>query len=273
VKLYTGIAGSKMSLKKSEAVILKSFNWSESSRTVVFFALNFGRLALIDKGGRSIKSKRGRLQQFSRMEITFYHSEKETSGYISEIEIIESFSFEKDRALGGLAYASAACEQHLSVLPDEEPQRQLYNYFTSYLKLVDFSDKQYLPSLFLAFYLRSLSIMGYHPSITYCVGCGKEITEKIKQGDQLFFSGSAGGVMCGTCQKTGDYYISLTVESYDLLLTLQTTSLSEAAKIAVSLKQVTPLMDALTGFLSYQTSINSELKSLEFIEKLKTSLK
>lgn len=262
-----------MSLKKTETVILKTFNWSESSRTVVFFAQNYGRLALVDKGGRSIKSKRGRLLPFSRMEITFYHSEKESNGYISDVELLESFSFEKDGTLGRLAYASAACEFLLSLLPDEEPQRQLYDYFTSYLKLVDFSEKQFLPSLFLAFYLRTLSILGYHPSIAYCVGCGKEISDKIKNNNQIYFSESAGGVICSTCQKPGDYYISLTVKSYELFLTLQTASLSEAAKIVIGLKEATLLMDTITGFLGYQASINSKLKSLEFIEKLKSNLK
>lgn len=261
-----------MSLKKSEAVILKSYNWAESSRTVVFFSYEFGRIALIDKGGRSIKSKRGRLLPFSRLEFTFYHSEKESSGYLSEIELIESHTFEKEGTLGRLAYGSAGCELLLCLLPEEEPQRQLYKYFCDYMKMIDNCDKQSLPALFIAFYLRSLSLLGYHPSIAYCATCAKAYP-----GDQSYsrhlFSGNAGGLVCATCQKPSDYYISLTDEGFRILSALQTASLSEACALPLNLKQATSLIDALGGFLSYQTSVKSELNSLAFIEKLKNAMK
>jgi len=39
----------------------ENYNWSESSRTAVFFTERFGKLPLVDKGGRSAKSKRGPL--------------------------------------------------------------------------------------------------------------------------------------------------------------------------------------------------------------------
>ena len=63
-----------MALEKTEAVVLKAFNWSESSRTVLFFSRRFGRIALVDKGGRSFKSKRGRVTPFAKLEISFYQS-------------------------------------------------------------------------------------------------------------------------------------------------------------------------------------------------------
>ena len=140
-----------MSLEKSEAILLKAYNWSESSRTVVFFSVDYGRIALVDKGGRSMKSRRGRILPFARMEISFYHSQKETSGYVREIELIEAFSFEDNGSLGRLAYASAASELLNLLLPEEEPQQLLYHYFASFLKLVEKSDKKALPSLFVAF--------------------------------------------------------------------------------------------------------------------------
>lgn len=258
-----------MSLEKSEAVILKSYNWSESSRTVVFFALDFGRIALVDKGGRNIKSRRGRIIPFTRMEITFYHSEKEAKGYISEVELVEPFSFEKEGTLGRLAYASAACELLQLLLPEEEPHRQLYNYFVSYLRYAERAEKRFLPAVFIAFYLRALSLLGYSPSLAYCACCGKEMKSLDESNDLWRFVAERGGMVCEACQKAGDDYIGFSNKNYKLLSALQTASLNAAATLPISLKTATWLLDVLTRFVSSQTGINADLKSLKFIEKLK----
>lgn len=260
-----------MSLEKSEAVILKAFNWSESSRTVHFFSRNFGRIPLVDKAGRSFKSRRGRLMPFSRMEITFYSSEKETSGYIRDCELIELFSFEQDGTLGRLAYASAACELLYLLLPEREPQEALYSYLISYLRFCDKADKHALSALFIAFFLRLLSQLGYHPSLEYCVVCGKDVTEEADNSAPIAFSPQRGGVVSRACQKPGEYYIDLTPAGHSLLLTLQRASLHEAASVTIGYQEAVNLIDALARFLRYQADLKSDLKSLEFLEKLKGS--
>lgn len=269
-----------MALQKSEAVILKKFNWSESSRTVHFFTRDFGKLPLNDKGGRSFKSRRGRMVPFCRMEITFYKSEKETTGYISDSEILEAFSFEKDGSLGRLAYGSAACELLYLLLPEGEAQVSLYNYFISFLKATDRFDKHGLPALFIAFFLKTLSQLGYHPSLGYCVGCSREANgEESREGHngvtrfagEVLFSPERGGIVCPSCQKPGEYYISLSAGNRRLLAALQTASLSEAAAVPVGFTAAAQLLDLLAKFLNYQSGLNTGLKSLEFLDKLKNS--
>ncbi len=258
-----------MALDKTEAIVLKAYNWSESSRTVVFFSKEFGKIALFDKGGRSIKSKRGKVMPFAPLELTFYNSEKETTGYISDIEIHQLFSFEKDGTLGRLAYASAGTELIQKLLAEEQPQRQLYTYFINYLKLIDTVDKQFIPALFIAFFLRLLSLLGYHPSISYCIVCNKEI--KVDGQTEILFGADNGGSVCNACQKAGDYYISLSPEMFKIFVALQTASLQEAATVPIGLSKVTLLQEALIRFISSQTQLDCRLKSLAFIEKLKNS--
>ena len=249
-----------MSLKSSEAILLKAFNWSESSRTVVFFSELYGKLPLNDRGGRSFKSKRGRILPFSRLDITFYHSEKETNGYISEVTLIEHFPLENEGTMGRLAYASGACELLKLLLAEEEPQTQLYKYFVKYLQIIDSVDKRYLSAVFIAFFLRTLSQLGYHPSVGYCVGCGREAIHSLKPGSSVKFSGERGGIVCSSCQKAGDYYISFSFEGYKLLLALQTASLNEAASLPISLKEANQLLSAMSAFVANQIGISADLK-------------
>jgi len=259
-----------MSLQTTEAVVLKTFNWSESSRTVVFFSRDFGRLALTDKGGRRINSRRGRLIPFSRLEITFYKSEKESAGYISDISLIESFSLEGDGALGRLAYTSAACELLYHLLSDGQVQTDLYRYFVTLLTLLDKVDRQSLPAVFLTFFIHLLSYLGYHPSLSACPGCGRGSEELASEGTVLF-SPKRGGGICSACQRAGEYYIPIPKSGYELLVQLQRAPLTQAVRLSTGYHETTLLLEALIKFVGYQTDLKAKLKSLEFLEKLKDS--
>ncbi len=258
-----------MPLEKSEAIILKSFNWSESSRMVVFFSEQFGKLKLTDRGGRSMKSKRGRLTPFARLDLTFYLSEKQSGGYISDSEMVELFSLERDGTLGRLAYASAACELLYLLVPEREDQPGLYRYVVSYLRLTDTVDKHSLPSLFICFFLRLLSQLGYHPSLAYCVSSGTPAEEFVPEGADVAFSAERGGIVSPPCQRPGEYYIRLSYAGFHHLKALQTASLAEAAAHRVTFAEAAVILEALAKFVRYQADLPANLKSLEFLDKLK----
>jgi DNA repair protein RecO (recombination protein O) len=260
-----------MALDISEGIILKMFNWSESSRTVVFFTRDFGKLGLFDRGGRRFKSRRGRLMPFARLEVMFYHSEKETRGYISDSNLLHAYSFEQEGTLGRLAYASAACELLYLLLSEEQEQEDLYDYSLGFLNVIESAPRESLPPVFLTFFIRLLSFLGYHPALGYCVGCGKPGEDIAKNEKSVSFSPERGGIVCGACKKPGDYYIQLSPESYRLLPALQSATLAQAAGIPVSYKETARLLEALIGFVGYQADIKAELKSLAFLEKLKNS--
>lgn len=258
-----------MAIKTTEAIILKAYNWSESSRTVVFFSRDFGKLALTDRGGRSMTSKRGRLVPFARLELTFYHSEKESAGYLSDVGLVRAYQFEQEGTLGRLAFASAGCELLLNLVGDREPHPGLYDYFVSFLELIEKSPKQALAPLFVTFFIRLLSFLGYHPSLAYCVSCGASGEKLANDSGEVAFSAERGGMVCGACKSVGDYYIPFSAESHRLLLALQSASLVQAAGLPITYKDAIRLIEALTKFTSYQADIRSELKSLAFLEKLK----
>jgi len=257
-----------MALNITEAVILKFFNWSESSRTVVLFSKDQGRLALVDKGGRRINSKRGRLIQFAKLEITYYSSQKESNGYISDINVLETFSLDKEGSLGRLAYGSAACELLYTLLTEQQAQPDLYNYFISFLKIIENSDKHTLPVAFLTFFIHLLSNLGYHPSLTNCVVCSKKMEISKNKSDSVTFSPERGGIVCNACQKDGEYYIQLLPDEYSSLVELQRLPLSKVLGLTIGYQKATGLLEVLIKFASFQTGFKLDLKSIEFLRKL-----
>ena len=251
----------------SEGIILKSVNWKENSRIITFFLENCGKFSIIDRGGRSIKSKRGRLQTFCRMEVNYFKSDKSGMGYLTEVDPIESFLFEKDGSLGRLTFASAALEILYDLLPEDEPQESLYHLTMQFLRLTDLVHKLSLYPLFLAYLMKLLSQLGYRPNFAGCVWCGKDMQVN-EEKNSLAFSPERGGLVCSTCQIAGEYYIRLQSERHKTVYALQTASLTEAANFRMKFKEAENILELLTNFLRYQTG-TKELKSLVFLEKLK----
>lgn len=257
-----------MAIKKTEAFVLKAFNWSESSRTISFFTRDRGKLPLTDKGGRSIKSKRGRALPFAHLSITYYDSERASAGYLSEVSVVKAWTFEGESSLGRLAFASAACETLWQALPDEEPHPEIFPYTLDYFDRLENSPRESLPGLFLGYFIRTLSYLGYRPVLTGCVGCGKGLREFGAVAAR--FSAERGGLLCGACQVSGERYISLSESELALSIQLQAGSLADAEKSRVGFTEMNRIAEALLRFLGSQTG-TMRMKSLEFLDKLKVA--
>ena len=252
---------------KSEAILLRSVNWKENSRIDSFFTNNAGKVSIIDRGGRSMKSKRGRITSFSRMEIAYFRSEKTGTGYVGEVDVLESFSLEKDGHLGRLTFTSAALELLNDLLPESEPLEELYDLTVQFMRHMNDDSRESLLPVFLAYFLKTLSFLGYRPNFAGCVGCGKSSDDFINPGDYLFAS-ERGGLVCASCQTMGEYYIKLQSDRLDILYNLQISSLAEAAGFRVNMKMAEELLELLTAFVRFQTGME-KLKTLEFLDKLK----
>jgi len=262
---------------KSEGIILKSVNWKEQSKIHTIFTDNAGRQSLVDRGGRSLKSKRGRLMTFTRMELGYFKSEKSDISYVSEVDPLEIFEFKSDGTLGRLTFGSAALELLYDLLPIDEPQEGLYHLTIQYLRLIDRIPKAGVIPVFLAFFLKLLSYLGYRPNLAGCNSCGKEKEETVMSnsngGCYHVFSPERGGLVCSTCQMAGEYYIKLQSERLDKIYSLQTASLVESAAVRLKLDEAEEFLELLSSFMRFQTDAR-ELNALKFLEKLKkTSLK
>ncbi len=254
-----------MSICKAEGFTLKAYNWAESSRTIVFFTRERGRLALTDKGGRSLTGRRGRAIPFARLALTYYDSEKSGSGYLSEVSVEEVWRLEEgDGGLGRITFGAMACEILRLILPEDEPHVDIYSYSLRYFGVLEAAPRNSLYSVFICFVLRLVSQLGYRPVITGCVGCSRLLDDApIYQ-----FSPERGGLICALCQTPGERYISVTRADLELTVKLQACSLDESAQISVNQEQSSRLIELLMSFLSAQTGVN-RLQTIEFLDKLK----
>jgi DNA repair protein RecO (recombination protein O) len=266
-----------MAIRKTEGIILSTANWSESSQTLTVFTPDRGKLVLNVKGSRVLNGKRGRPLRFARLEITFYLREGGDSGYLSEVEPVEAFLFEKDGQLGRLTFAAGAVELLNNLLTASDPQPLCYQITLSFLRMTDSLDKKRLPGLFAGYILRLISLLGFRPNLVGCVGCGNEIAESSeKDAPPVLISIERGGVICENCrrQMAGQNQMTgLSPELHGKMVELMSSSLEEASQKIVGLQDLNRMVDLLTSLLKYHAGTIRQLKSFDFLDKLARAVK
>lgn len=86
-----------MSIVKTEAFVLKSFKYGETSKIVTLFTKDFGKMNAIVKGARNYKSKLcGTLESMNYINAVIYFKENRELQLISGAEYKKSFSYIQD---------------------------------------------------------------------------------------------------------------------------------------------------------------------------------
>ena len=162
-----------MAVHKSEGIILSTANWSESSQTITLFTPDRGKLVLNVREARRLTGKRGRPMTLRPAGVFLLPCARAgESGYLSDIEPVEVFLFEKDGQLGRLTFASAALELLNNLLTISDPQPVCYQITLSFLRMADTLDKNRLPGLLAGYIFRLISLLGFRPNLAGCAGCG-----------------------------------------------------------------------------------------------------
>ena len=268
-----------MAIYKTEGIILSSTDWSESSQTLTVFTPDRGKITLTVRGGRNLLGKRGRPMRFARLEFTCYLREESEHGYLSDVEPVEVFLFEKDGQLGRLTFASAAVELLNNLLTNLDPQTMVYQITLSFLRMTDRLEKKRLPGLFAGYILRLVSLLGFRPNLIGCVGCGAELVKNgsdIDDRKQHMISIERGGLICDNCRRAmpgENRMISLPEDIHGKLILLMGSSLEEASRVPIPLQELNNMVDLLVTLLRYHAGTIRPLKSFDFRDKLARAVK
>lgn len=143
----------------TEGIILFRKNYHEADRILVIYSKHYGKLTLLVKGIRKIKSKkRGHLEIFSQ--IKFSAVKNKGMDIMTETETISDFY--KIRAnLNKISLAYYFCEVVNKITREDEQITSIYNLLLITLKQLEKEEK--LKTLRLEFVFNLLTKMGYWP--------------------------------------------------------------------------------------------------------------
>lgn len=180
--------------QRTEAIVLRFFNYGESDRIVTFYTADFGKLKGIAKGAqRSRKRFANALEPFCCLELHFSRR-GEALALIEGADTLchfETLRTDLDRGL------TAACLIDLTdqFTGEEKPNTALYRLLHDFLGLLDAG--AVAPASLLRFFeLRLLGLSGYEPTLDRCQACHTPVGS----GFSYRFSASAGGLLCGGCR-------------------------------------------------------------------------
>lgn len=174
--------------------MLRSIRYGEADRILHLYSKTRGRIGAIAKGARKPRSRfGGRLEPFFRLDLVLHEGRSDLLTVTSATTVD---GYPRLRSSGGALTAGArGCDAVLRLLDSAEPNPPAYNLLCRYLSLLDDPAAPRAAELetALAFRLKLALVAGFAPELGSCANCG--------EADHLAgFSGSAGGVVCGSCE-------------------------------------------------------------------------
>lgn len=183
--------------KSSEAIIIRRNDWRENDSRVVLYTKNFGKISLVARGVKKLRSKiAGHIEPISLVDIMVLPGR--AYDYLGSAISRQAYLNIKND-LNALYFAGAALSLFDAQVKEEEPDADLYDFLKYWLELVNekcqleiLKDQGEL--LYNYFAIKLFTILGYRPQLYHCVECHK----KIEVGGN-YFNLRLGGLICPDC--------------------------------------------------------------------------
>lgn len=209
-----------MPSEKTQAIVLRVVDFSETSCIVTLFTRDFGKIGALAKGARRPKSPfESALDVLAVCRIVFLHKSSDSLDLLTEAKLERRFRAAQ-KNLAGL-YAGYYVAELLRELTDTgDPHPELYAAADTTLQQIDRDGP--VGALVLRFELNALRVLGHLPALGACAACGRGV-EATRNG-RVPFGIRAGGVLCPLCRPGQRHVISVTRGALEALRQLADVS-------------------------------------------------
>lgn len=190
-----------MTLIKTEGLILKSIPFKDTSNIVKLFTREQGKIAVIAKGARRMKSPfRGYLQPLNYVEIIYYYKSTRDIQTLSNVDLIQAF-FSNSGNIDDPMRAIAVLELIDKVVLSHEHDADIFSLATDTLQEMDAQPTLSKP-LFVRFLIQLIDTMGYRLNLSHCAQCKNPLVTAV-------FDSDLGHFHCEKCRNptSTQYYI------------------------------------------------------------------
>lgn len=192
------------------AFVFKKEDRGEQDQLFTVFTKDFGKLKILGKATRKLKSKlRASLQPFYLAEIEFIQGKSYKT--LTDAVRIERFK-KTEKDLLKLKIAHEMAEVLDILIKGEEPDKNTGNLILESFKRLNSCNSRLNFIVFSYFLWNFFSILGYQPEIEKCVFCRKKLIPK-----EIYFSSGQGGIICGKCRKKSKNRSKISPETVKIL--------------------------------------------------------
>jgi DNA repair protein RecO (recombination protein O) len=196
-----------MAILKTDGLVLRALDYSETSQIAWFFTRDHGRVHVMAKGARRARSPfEGSIEPLVHGEVVFYRKKRATLEEPT-LDILKEFdardAFPGIRADLARHYRGAYVAELLRELsfPDD-PLPQLFDAAIATLETLARGEARVLDAVLAAFELRALAASGLEPMLERCAECGAPVLTDEARTAVLIFGPVAGGSLCRDCRGT-----------------------------------------------------------------------
>lgn len=200
-----------MAAEKTQAIVLKVVEFSESSCVVTLFTEDFGKVGALAKGARRPKGPfEGAIDLLALIRIVFLRKSSDSLDLLTEAKLERRFrSAQRDLAR---LYAGYYVAELLTELTERgDPHPALFQ--AADQTLLDLDSNAPLLETIVRFETVALREVGHLPSLEACVVCGRSVERSAR----VPFGMTAGGVLCDNCRPGRRGVVSVSSQVIDAL--------------------------------------------------------
>ena len=177
------------------ALVLKTTDWSETSRIATMWTREFGRVRVLAKGGRRLRSAfENALDILTLCDIVFLRKSTGNLDLLTEARVAARFPRLRND-LGALYGAYYVAELLADWTSDYDAHPALFDEALATLRELGRPEGCDVGLRVMRFELTFLRELGYGPALGACAACGSPVAEA-----GLSWNSAAGGVTCQRCR-------------------------------------------------------------------------
>ncbi|MBI3252932.1 MAG: DNA repair protein RecO [Candidatus Omnitrophica bacterium] len=250
-----------MAATKTQAFILKTQDYRDTSILGHFYTREYGKIRGIIKGVRDARSRYGStLEPFSLNEILFYKRRRGGDLHqVTQVDLVTLFPGVRED-LERLATASYFVELLNELVEVEDPSPALFDLLNdSILFLAGGASPKRSARIF---EIKLLELLGLLPEIGACVIC------RAPKPDPVYFNIGIGGIVCAACRsaRARESAFPVSKGTLQFLRHVLRSKPADLQNVKVSQEVGEGLEKILRRFVDYHLS--HKLKSVIFLEKM-----
>ena len=241
-----------MEIKKVKGIIISDTNYSESSKILNILTSEHGKIGVISKGCRNLRSKlRSVSLKLTYANFDIYYKEDGLSTLISADIINDFLNIKSD--LSRIGIASYLIDLTNQVLKDTDNPNIFSILEAALLKINDSFDPLIISNIVEFKYLEFLGVM---PNLSNCNICGSDK-------DIVTISGDDGGYVCKKCY-TNQFIVD--VKTIKLLRMFSYVNIAKIKELNILDKNKKEINDFLEAYYNRYTGLY--LKSKDFLKQI-----
>ena len=191
-----------MPIEHSEAIVIRTLDFSETSLVLTLFTREFGKVRGIAKGARQLKNSfDSALDLLTRSSVSFIRKNSDALDLLTEAKLISRFQLGTS-GIPGLYAGYFLAELLQMTLEDGEAMPELYDLTVETLHRLE--EGQNVEEYLYRFPWTLMRLLGERLSTDRCVACGRKIDygKESHLGRRVGLSLLDGGAVCAECRRT-----------------------------------------------------------------------